>query len=216
LARSPATFIRPSPTAGTLGGVARRTREAMLICEAAGFDVIVVETVGVGQSETAVAGMVDMFLLLLPPVGGDELQGIKKGIVELADVVVVNKADGDLFGAAGRAASEYQAALHLLRPASPLWRPPVLQCSALEGRGIDRVWETVGAFRRALGDAVQDRRTSQARGWLRQEIGDGLMAALLAHGPSAKRLSDLETAVAAGRVAPPAAARDVLGVFLAR
>ncbi|MSP89536.1 MAG: methylmalonyl Co-A mutase-associated GTPase MeaB [Alphaproteobacteria bacterium] len=216
LARAPAAFIRPSPTAGTLGGVTRRTREAMLICEAAGFDAIVVETVGVGQSETAVAGMVDMFLLLLPPAGGDELQGIKKGVVELADLIVVNKADGDLVAAAGRAAADYQAALHLLRPATPLWRPPVLQCSALEGRGIDRVWETVGAFRRALGDAVQGRRTNQARAWLRQEIGDGLMAALLAQGPAAKRLADLESAVAAGQMAPPAAARDVLEVFLAR
>lgn len=216
LSLEPQAFIRPSPSGLSPGGVARRTRETMLLCEAAGFDVILVETVGVGQGEIAVADMVDFFLVLMLPGSGDELQGIKKGIVELADVVVVNKADGDLVAAAGRAAAEYQAALHLLRPATPHWRPPVLQCSALEGRGIDRVWETVGAFRRALGDTVQIRRTGQARTWLRQEIGDGLMAALLAHGLAARRLDEVEAQVAAGRMAPTAAARDVLGIFLAR
>jgi LAO/AO transport system kinase len=216
LARAPEAFIRPTPTAGTLGGVARRTREAMLVCEAAGFDVVVVETVGVGQSETAVADMVDMFLLLLVPAGGDELQGIKKGIVELADVVIVNKADGELLGAAGRAAADYQAALHLLRPATPLWRPPVLQCSAREGRGIDRVWNTVGAYRRALGDALQGRRAAQARAWLWSELGEGLMTALRAHPKVADRLAVLESEVVAGRLMPPAAARELIAIFRRR
>jgi len=146
LARNPAAFIRPSPAGQTLGGVARRTREAMLVCEAAGFDVVIVETVGVGQSETAVAEMADVFVLLLQPGGGDELQGFKRGIMELADLFVITKADGELEAAAARAAAEYQGALGLLRPgrgdgtASPDWRPPVLQCSAVTGSGIPEVW----------------------------------------------------------------------------
>lgn len=137
LARDPQAFIRPSPSGGTLGGVARRTREALLLCEAAGFDVVFVETVGVGQSEVAVADMVDEFVLLVAPGGGDELQGIKRGIMELADVVVVNKADGDLAPAAGRQVADYHHALHLLRPKHEGWVVPVLAASALEGTGVD-------------------------------------------------------------------------------
>jgi len=136
-------FIRPSPAGTTLGGVARRTRDALLVAEAAGFDVVIVETVGVGQSETAVADLTDMFILLLQPGGGDELQGIKRGIVELADLVIVNKADGELVAAANRAASDYRRALHLLRPVSPHWSVPVLLCSALTGAGVPEVWQTV-------------------------------------------------------------------------
>ncbi|HKY65292.1 MAG TPA: methylmalonyl Co-A mutase-associated GTPase MeaB, partial [Acidimicrobiales bacterium] len=143
LARDPAAFIRPSPSGGTLGGVARRTREAAFLCEAAGFDVVLVETVGVGQSETVVADMVDCFVLLAAPGGGDELQGIKRGIMELADVIVVNKADGDLLPAARRAVADHRHAVHLLRPKHPGWTVPVLAVSALHGTGIDEVWTEV-------------------------------------------------------------------------
>jgi LAO/AO transport system kinase len=148
LAQAPEAFIRPSPAGHTLGGVTRRTRAAALACEASGFDLIVIETVGVGQSESAVADMVDCFLLLLAPGGGDELQGIKRGIVELADLVVVNKADGDLLAAASAARADYQAALHLLRPATPAWTPEVLTCSALHDQGIEEVWQAVQRHRR--------------------------------------------------------------------
>ncbi|HVO15917.1 MAG TPA: methylmalonyl Co-A mutase-associated GTPase MeaB [Alphaproteobacteria bacterium] len=218
LARHPAAFIRPSPTRGTLGGVARRTREAMLLVEAAGFDVVIVETVGVGQSETAVADMVDMFLLLLAPAGGDELQGLKKGIVELADALIVNKADGDLKAAAGRTAAEYRNALRLLHPTSAAWQPPVLQCSALKGEGIAEIWATALRFRDAMERAGlwAERRAAQARAWLWAELTDSLMAALQAHPGVKKRLAALEAEVAAGKLTPPAAAETLLADFLGR
>ncbi|HET6521615.1 MAG TPA: methylmalonyl Co-A mutase-associated GTPase MeaB, partial [Geminicoccaceae bacterium] len=162
LSREPNAFIRPSPAGESLGGVARRTREAALACEAAGFDVVVIETVGVGQSETAVAEMVDTFLLLLAPGAGDELQGIKRGIVELADVVAVNKADGGLRAAAEVARAEYRGALRLLRPATPGWTPPALTCSALTGEGIDGVWRAVLRHRSAL-EAVGGLEARRAR-----------------------------------------------------
>jgi LAO/AO transport system kinase len=215
LSRRAEAFIRPSPAGATLGGVARRTRESMLVCEAAGFDVVVVETVGVGQSETAVADMVDMFVLLLAPAGGDELQGLKKGVVEMADLLVVNKADGDLKAAAGRAAAEYQHALELLTPASPAWSPRVLQCSALEGSGIAAVWDAVGDYRQALAPsgAVAARRADQARAWMWSEIEDGLMAALRAHPGVKALLAELEAAVGAGDMPPATAAARVLAAF---
>ena len=218
LSRTPGAFIRPSPTGGTLGGVARRTREAMLLCEAAGFDVTIVETVGVGQSETAVAEMVDLFLLLLLPAGGDELQGIKRGIMELADLLVVNKADGALESVAERTVSDYQSALHLLRPASPNWTPRVLKCSALNAVGVDEVWATVGAFRSALGKSgeLDSRRAAQAQAWLWREVGESLTAALKADPEVAAQLPELEGAVVAGRMAPSAAARRLLATFLGR
>src|SRR5512143_3582392 len=143
LSVSPQAIIRPSPAAGSLGGVARRTREAMLVCEAAGYDVVLVETVGVGQSEYAVASMVDFFLVLMLAGAGDELQGMKKGILELADALAINKADGDNIARAQRAAGELQLALRLFRPQSAQWEPPVLQVSALEERGMDAVWDAV-------------------------------------------------------------------------
>jgi LAO/AO transport system kinase len=143
LAADPGTFIRPSPSGGALGGVARHTREAMLLCEAAGYDAVIVETVGVGQSEYTVASMVDFFLVLLLAGAGDEIQGLKKGILELADALAINKADGDNRGPAQTAAKVYELALHLLQPSSPRWHPPVLTCSALEMTGIERIWETV-------------------------------------------------------------------------
>ena len=150
LTRNTSAFIRPSPSGGTLGGVARRTREAMLACEAAGYDVVIVETVGVGQSETAVSDMVDLFMLLLLPGGGDELQGIKKGIVELADLIVVNKADGALVDAARHAVAEYRHALALLRSPSKDWKVPVLTCSAATRIGVPEVWDTIGKYRATL------------------------------------------------------------------
>ncbi len=216
LSRHPQAFIRPSPTGGTLGGVARRTREAMLACEAAGFDVVIVETVGVGQSETAVAEMVDIFLLLLLPGGGDELQGIKKGIVELADVVIVNKADGDLAPAAERAAAEYHAALGLLRAPNPDWRPPVLRCSALTGMGIAEVWQTVQEHRRVMeaSGARAAKRAAQAGAWMWSEIRDGLLRRFRGHAGVEAALDGLEAEVKAGRTTPTAAARRLIQRFL--
>lgn len=214
LARNEQAFIRPSPSAGTLGGVARRTREAGLACEAAGFDVVVMETVGVGQSETAVADMVDLFVLLLPPAGGDELQGLKKGIVELADLIVVNKADGDLEPAANRAVAEYLAAVHMLRPANAGWMTPVLKVSALHRRGLDQVWKDIGRFRATMGDKrLSDKRARQARAWMWNEIEEGLIAALRGHPEVARRLNDLEDKVAAGALTPTAAAKSILEDF---
>jgi len=217
LARSDAAFIRPSPAGTTLGGVARRTREAMLVAEAAGFDVILVETVGVGQSETAVAYMVDMFLLLLAPAGGDELQGIKRGIVELADLMVVTKADGDLAPAAGRTQSEYQHALRLLRPVVPEWTPTVLLTSAATGKGVAEVWQAVGRYREAVGrsGALKRRRADQARAWMWSEISEALLQQLREHEGVRAALRKLEQSVSEGRMAPGAAADRAIEVFLA-
>jgi LAO/AO transport system kinase len=217
LSREAGAFIRPSPAGTTLGGVARRTREALLLVEAAGHDVVIVETVGVGQSETAVADMVDMFILLLPPSGGDDLQGIKKGVVELADLLVVNKADGDLAKTAQRSASDYLNALRLLYPTTAAWMPEVRTCSALEGRGIAEVWDAVGRYRAAQGaSGIARRRGAQARAWLWNEIGETLMAAVRRHPDVRQRLPALEREVEAGTLAPSAAARRVLAIFLGR
>jgi len=213
LSRHPSAFIRPSPAGSTLGGVARRTREAMLLAEAAGFDVVIVETVGVGQSETAVADMVDLFLLLLPPAGGDELQGIKKGIVELADLIVVNKADGPLEAAARHAVAEYRHALSMLRPAHADWRVPVQSCSAVTGKDIDRVWETVGRYRTALGPGIDTRRAAQARAWMWSEIKESLIAAFIADPAVRAELKSLEAQVADGNATPGMAARRLLTLF---
>ncbi|WP_395459068.1 methylmalonyl Co-A mutase-associated GTPase MeaB [Azospirillum melinis] len=216
LSRDPDAFIRPSPAGATLGGVARRTREAMLVCEAAGFDVIVVETVGVGQSETAVADMVDLFMLLLLPAGGDELQGIKKGIVELADLVVVNKADGDLAATARHTVADYRHALTLLRHGD--WRVPVLSCSAFRKMGIDTIWDTIGehkALTEANG-ARATRRAEQARAWLWSEIRETLIDRFRAHPAVRADLARLEAEVTAGTTIPAAAAHTLLGRFLDR
>ena len=215
LSRDPRAFIRPSPAGTTLGGVARRTREAMLLTEAAGHDVVIVETVGVGQSETAVADMVDMFVLLLLPAGGDDLQGIKKGVVELADLLVVNKADGELAPAASRSVADYQHALRLLHPATARWTPEVRTCSALEGRGIVEVWQTIERYRTAMGDAgIAGRRATQARAWLWNELGETLLSALRRHPDVKRRLGALERDVERGQTTPSAAARALLKVFL--
>jgi GTPase len=215
LARAAESFIRPSPTSGTLGGVARRTREAMLLCEAAGFDVIIVETVGVGQSETAVADLVDLFLLLLLPGGGDELQGLKRGIVELADILVVNKADGELQAAAGRAAAEYANAIRLLPPGHEGWQPPVLTCSAKTGTGIAEVWAAITRFRETFGPngAIADKRARQAQAWMWNEISETLMARFKAHPEVAAQVSALGAEVRAGLLTPAAAARALLAAF---
>jgi LAO/AO transport system kinase len=217
LTQAPEAFIRPSPAGGTLGGVARRTREAAMACEAAGYGVIVIETVGVGQSETAVADMVDCFALLLAPGGGDELQGIKRGIIELADLVLVNKADGDLLPAAERARADYQAALHLLRPASTAWTPEVLTCSALHDQGIAAIWQAICRHRLALEQAgeLAARRGRQAHRWLWAEIEAGLIDALRADPASRRLIGELEGDVAAAKLLPPAAARRLVRRFLA-
>jgi len=210
LARTPGAFIRPSPTGGTLGGVARRTREAMLLCEAAGFQVVIVETVGVGQAEITVAEMVDLFLLLLLPGAGDDLQGIKKGISEIADILVVNKADSGQETAAEAAAAAYADALRIVGG-----DPTVLTCSALEGRGIADVWEAVHARREALKaeGVLQQRRADQADRWMWAAIEDTLLGDFR-HDPAvAERLPAVEAAVREGRMAPGAAARELLAAF---
>jgi LAO/AO transport system kinase len=215
LSRAPDAFIRPSPSAGSLGGVARRTREAMLLCEAAGFDVVIVETVGVGQSETAVCDMVDLFLLLLLPSGGDELQGIKKGVVELADVIVVNKSDGVMVDPARRAAAEYQSALRMLRPASAEWQVPVLLCSALENTGMGEIWEAIGRYREILGEqGLKARRARQAQAWMWREIEDELVFAFRRHPAVAAQLEAVESQVLAGELAATVAARALLRSFM--
>ena len=214
LARTADAFIRPSPSGASTGGVARRTREALLLTEAAGFDVVLVETVGVGQAETAVADMVDTFVLLLAPGAGDELQGIKRGIVELADVVVVNKADGELAKAAGRVAADFHAALGLLRPTSPRWQPRVVLASALEGRGIDEVWRAAQDHRAALGaDEIGRRRADQARAWMWREVGETLIETLRQDKRVARLVPELEAKVSAGETSPGAAAKSLLQAF---
>ncbi len=215
LSRRLEAFIRPSPAGGTLGGVTRNTRETMLIVEAAGFDVVIVETVGVGQSETAVAEMTDMFLLMLLPGGGDELQGIKRGIVELADLIVVNKADGELASAAARSAADYRGALGFLRPRSAHWEVPVETCSALGGLGIDTVWETIERYRETLsasGDLAAAR-AHQAKAWLWREAAELLTGALRADAQVQARLEGLEADVAAGRTSPRVAAQVLVETF---
>lgn len=216
LSKHDAAFIRPSPAGDTVGGVARRTREGLLLCEAAGFDVIVVETVGVGQSETAVADLTDLFLLLLLPGGGDELQGLKRGIVEMADLVLINKDDGELADVAQRAASEYRAALHLLGAGTPGWPVPVSTCSALTGKGIEEAWQWVETFRATMEptSAFAARRAAQARAWMWSEINEGLAGTLRANPGVAASLPQLEAEVSAGRITPAAAARKLLEAFL--
>jgi LAO/AO transport system kinase len=216
LARAPAAFIRPSSAGVQSGGVARRTREAILVCEAAGFDTVLVETVGAGQSETSVAEMVDMFLLILPPASGDELQGIKRGIIELADLILVNKADGELLEHAKRSAAEYANAVHLIRPALAEWQVQVRVVSALTGNGIDAVWEDITRFRAALeaSGAWQRRRAAQARAALWAEIGDGLLDRFRAAPAIAARLAQFEGEVRTGTRTPASAARLLLAAFL--
>ena len=218
LSRRPEAFIRPSPSSGTLGGVARRTREAMLVCEAAGFDVVLVETVGVGQSEVAVAGMVDLFVLLLGPGAGDELQGVKRGIVELADLLVVNKADGALADLARHTAADYARALHLVRSDDDGTVDRVRTCSALLGEGIDELWAAVEQLVRAarVSGALAERRREQARAWMWSEVTDTMLEEVRADPEVNARIASLEAEVTGGRVSAAAAARRVLTAFRAR
>jgi len=216
LSRAPAAFIRPSSAGEQSGGVARRTREAILVCEAAGFDTVLVETVGAGQSETAVAEMTDLFVLLLPPAAGDELQGLKRGIIELADLILVNKADGPLEEHARRSAAEYANALRLVRPSEPGWEVPVRAVSALTGTGIGQVWDDAARFRAALEatGAWDRRRAEQAKAALWAEIGDGLIERFRATRAVAAKLAATEAQVTAGTCSPAAAARGLLAAFL--
>jgi LAO/AO transport system kinase len=215
LARDPNAFIRPSPAGTTLGGVARRTREAMLMVEAAGFGLVLVETVGVGQSETAVSEMVDLFVLLVSPGGGDELQGIKRGVMELADLVLVTKADGELTSAAARAASDYAHALHLMRPKYPNLLPQVMQISALQGQGITEVWETVrechGAL--AMSGQLEKLRERQLRKWFWNEVQAVLSEEISNDPVLAKEAAIVEARVGAGRQLPGAAATSLIRHF---
>ncbi|MBQ0823491.1 methylmalonyl Co-A mutase-associated GTPase MeaB [Microvirga terrae] len=210
LAADPNAFIRPSPSSGTLGGVAAKTRETMLLCEAAGFDVILVETVGVGQSETAVADLTDFFLVLMLPGAGDELQGIKKGILELADLIAVNKAD-DAGAKAKAAAAEYKAALHILAPASATWTPPVLTISGLTGQGLDEVWDKVKDHRarlEATGELAAKRRAQDTK-WMWALVHERLYERLH-HDPALRRrVPELERAIADGTLSPTAGAIEI-------
>ena len=205
-------FIRPSPSGGTLGGVARKTRETMLACEAAGFDVIIIETVGVGQSETAVASMVDFFLVLMIAGAGDELQGIKKGILEVADTIVINKADGDNVTRAERARREYEAALHILTPSSANWSPQVLTCSALKKSGLAEIWETVNQHRTALQAAgeLDSKRKKQALDWMYFLLEEGLRTWFFTHPDIEANLPKLTAAIALQEISPTSAAAQLL------
>jgi len=208
-------FIRPSPSSGTLGGVAAKTRETMLLCEAAGFDVILVETVGVGQSETTVAGMVDFFLVLMLPGAGDELQGIKKGVLEIADMIAVNKSDGDNATRARQAASEYRAALNIMAAKSAAWTPPVVLISGLANQGLDTMWEQVETHRTRLtatGEFAERRRVQQVS-WMWSMLEERVMQALR-HNPNvADRLHALESGVRDGTVSASLAVDEIAGVL---
>jgi len=208
-------YIRPSPSAGTLGGVAAKTRESMLLCEAAGFDVILVETVGIGQSETTVAQMVDFFLVLMLPGAGDELQGIKKGVLEIADLIAVNKAEGDGLIRARSAASEYRAALNILAPRSKHWSPPVLTISGLANEGLDDLWGQLGIFKermQASGD-WESKRAEQHLAWMWGLLNEKLQTALKANPEIKAALPDVESAVKSGHLPATAAASKLASLF---
>ena len=217
LANDANAFVRPSPASGTLGGVAAKTRETMLLCEAAGYDVVLVETVGVGQSEIAVADMTDFFLVLVLPGAGDELQALKKGVIELADMIAINKADGDNLARAKAAAAEYKAALHILTPASPNWSPPVISCSALKGDGIADLWSKILQHRDRLtaSGELSARRGEQQVKWMWTMLEERLFAPLRSDRTVKAELPKIEAEVSAGRLAP-AAAVEKIAVMLER
>jgi LAO/AO transport system kinase len=211
LAADPNAFVRPSPSSGTLGGVAAKTRETMLVCEAAGYDVVLVETVGIGQSETTVADMTDFFLVLMIPGAGDELQGLKKGIVELADMIAVNKADGDNVARAKVAAADYRAALNILSPRSENWSPPVLTYSALTGDGVALLWQQIVSHKdkmTASGELAARRREQQVK-WMWSMLEERLTARLRSDPAVRGKLKAAETAVAAGKLAPTLAVEEI-------
>ncbi len=215
LSVDPNAFIRPSPSSGALGGVARKTRESLLLCEAAGFDVVIVETVGVGQSETVVAGMVDVFVALVLPGGGDELQGIKKGLLELAEILFVNKADGDNVARAERSARDLRAALHLLAPADPNWEPAVLTGSAETGDGVDELWETVGRHRTAMesAGALSARRARQQVDWFRGMVEEGVLSVFRANTHIVRAMDRLKHDVESGVLPASEAAERLLSLW---
>ncbi len=215
LSQSPNGFIRPSPTSGTLGGVARKTRETMALAEAAGFDVVIVETVGVGQSETTVADMVDFFLVLLLAGGGDDLQGIKKGIIEIADMIAINKADGDNVLRAQAAASEYRSALSILTPASAIWKPPVVTISGSTNVGLDTLWSRIREHREVTTKSGEfaERRRAQALSWMQDLIEDRLMSALRENPAVAAALPGIEADVRDGRLLPTLAVERILAMM---
>jgi LAO/AO transport system kinase len=212
LSQQPAAFIRPSPTAGTLGGVARRTRETMALVEAAGFDVVIVETVGVGQSETAVSDMVDFFLVLLLAGAGDDLQGIKRGVLELADMMVVTKADGDNVGRATQAAADLKSALGILTHVSQNWMPPVMTVSARDNRGLDEMWDRIVEHRRVMtaSGEFEGRRQAQRVTWMRDMLTDRFAGLLRSDPAVAARVRELEHDVGTGRLTPPLAVAEVM------
>ncbi|MBF9054647.1 methylmalonyl Co-A mutase-associated GTPase MeaB [Rhodobacterales bacterium LSUCC1028] len=215
LSRAPSAFIRPSPSQASLGGVARRTRAAVSLCEAAGFDVVLIETVGVGQSETMVAEMCDLFVLLLAPAGGDELQGVKRGIMEIADLILVNKADGDLRATATRTVADYAGALRLLRkrPQDPEGFPKALAVSAVEGAGIETAWvemQNLAQWRQAAG-IWEETRATQAAHWFETELREGLLARLREDKTIRAAIETRVRDVAAGKISPDAAAAEILG-----
>lgn len=212
LARHPGAYVRPSPSGGSVGGVARRTRETIMAVEAAGFDVVLVETVGVGQSEYAVADLVDMFVLLVAPGGGDDLQGIKKGIVEMADLLVVTKNDGDLQKAANRAYQDYWSALRMLGGGNAVWKPEVMRCSAHTGNGIPEVWEKIETYRDAMTEAglIDERRAEQAASWMWEEVTSTLLAAVRKKGSLGQEMED---DVRSGKRTAADAAAEILKQF---
>ena len=214
LSRDKNAFIRPSPTSGTLGGVTRVTRETIVLCEAAGFDVILVETVGVGQSEIMVSQMVDFFLALMLPGAGDELQGIKKGILEIADMIAVNKADGEMKNAANRAVMEYQHALDILNPKSANWKPRSLSCSAFTGDGLAAIWETICDYKRLLNDAGewQEKRKSQQGEWMWAIIRERILSKIETNEKVQSLVPQLELQVAESKLTPALAALEILTV----
>ena len=216
LSVNPKAFVRPSPAGRTLGGVTRRTRESLLLCEAAGYDVIIVETVGVGQSETAVSDMTDMFLLLLSPGGGDDLQGIKRGIMELADLVLVNKADGEQARLASQTVADYRGALHFMQARTPSWTPQVESCSALNNKGMDEVWTIVKAFRGALTESgeLAILRAQQARAWMWAETAELLIVGLKNHSAVKSLVPTLESAVLKGELPATVAAQRLIEHYI--
>ncbi|MGE0231498.1 MAG: methylmalonyl Co-A mutase-associated GTPase MeaB [Flavobacteriaceae bacterium] len=215
LAMDERAFIRPSPSAGTLGGVAARTRETMLLCEAAGYDAVIVETVGTGQSETAVADMVDVFLVLLLPGGGDELQGIKKGIIELADILAINKADGDNAPRAKATASEYRAALHILTPRDAGWHPPVLTIAGLTGLGLDELWAKILEHRdqAVSSGAFERRRRAQQVKWMWTMLEDRIHARLTRDPSTRARVEAIEAELRDGARDASSAVEEIAGIL---
>lgn len=217
LSVNPGAYIRPSPAAGTLGGVAAKTRESMLLCEAAGFDVILIETVGVGQSETVVSEMVDFFLVLMLPGAGDELQGIKKGVLELADMIAVNKADGDNQKGARAAASHYRAALHITQPVGETWTPPVLLCSGLAGEGLSEIWQQINAHRDHLEEegTFEAKRNAQQIRWMNSLLTDRLTGLIEEDDTLLAEKQRLEAALIAGETTPASAVEELMDALQA-